>query len=387
MIAAFMQERRKIRVDLRKNRSKPPRENSWTRDFQGEEEGDYKAGERIRAKGDLSRKRTIIADVVSSGSDGDSTETIMPSIDLGDCLPGRVVRVHGLQNIVMTEDGQEYVCSVRRLLRSLAIDERSVVTTGDRVWFRPAANYEGAIEKVEPRYGLLTRKSWKREHILVSNVDQIVIVAALAEPFLKPHLVDRYLVAASMGQLRPVICFNKADLVDLADFQTILGMYAQLGIMALFTSAQTGQGIDTLREQLHGRQTVFSGQSGVGKTSLLNALEPGLALRVREVSEMTQKGRHTTTTAELIKLQVGGWVVDTPGIRQFDLWNVIPAELDGHFPEFRPFVTRCEYAGCTHLDQEGCGVRQAVDEGWVDSHRYYSYRGIHQAKDSQENDE
>jgi len=382
-----MHERRKIRVDLRKNRSKPPRENSWTRDFQTDEEGDYKAGERIRAKGDLSRKRTIVADVVSSGSDGDSNETIMPAIDLGDCLPGRVVRVHGLQNIVMTEDGQEYVCSVRRLLRSLAIDERSVVTTGDRVWFRPAPNYEGAIEKVEPRYGLLTRKSWKREHILVSNVDQIVIVAALAEPFLKPHLVDRYLVAASMGRLRPVVCFNKADLVDPADFQTILGMYAQLGITALFTSAETGQGIDTLREQLHDRQTVFSGQSGVGKTSLLNALEPGLALRVREVSEITQKGRHTTTTAELIKLQLGGWVVDTPGIRQFDLWNVIPAELDGHFPEFRPFVTRCEYPGCTHLDQEGCGVRQAVDEGWVDSQRYYSYRGIHQASDSPENEE
>lgn len=381
-----MHERRKIRVDLRKNRSKPPREKGWTRDFQNNQDNDYTAGERIRAKGDLSRKRTIVADVATRDATGDSQDTIMPAIDLGDCLPGRVVRVHGLQNIVMTEDGQEFICSVRRLLRSLSIDERSVVTTGDRVWIRPAANKEGTIEKVEPRYGLLTRQSWKREHVLVANVDQIVIVAALAEPFLKPHLVDRYLVAASMGKLQPIVCLNKADLVDSADFQTILGMYRQLGILALFTSAATGQGIEPLREQLHGRQTVFAGQSGVGKTSLLNALEPGLALRVREVSEMNQKGRHTTTTAELIKLNMGGWVVDTPGIRQFDLWNVIPAELDGHFREFRPFVTRCEYPGCAHLDEDGCGVRQAVTEGWVDSQRYYSYRGIYQDKDSQEND-
>ncbi|HQR42950.1 MAG TPA: ribosome small subunit-dependent GTPase A, partial [Gemmatales bacterium] len=313
-------------------------------------------------------------------------EIFMPSVDLTSCLPGRVVRVHGLQNVVMTEDGQEYVCTVRRLLRSLTIDERSVVTTGDRVWFRPVAS-EGTIEKVEPRYGLLTRKSWKREHVLVANVDQIVIVAALAEPFLKPHLIDRYLVAASMGKLKPIICFNKTDLVDPAVFQPILGMYAQLGYDALLTSTHTGRGIEELRHMLLNRQTVFSGQSGVGKTSLLNRIEPGLELRVREVSDMTQKGRHTTTTAELIRLSFGGWVVDTPGIRQFDLWDVISAELDGHFPEFRPFVAHCGFPGCSHLREENCAVRQALDEGWIDPQRYYSYRGIHETKDAPEIEE
>lgn len=381
-----MAEQRKVRVDLRKNRSKPPREKGWTRDYQQKDETDYSAGERIRAKGDLSRKRTIVTDETAPSADTATPEIFMPSVDLTSCLPGRVVRVHGLQNVVMTEDGQEYVCTVRRLLRSLTIDERSVVTTGDRVWFRPVAS-EGTIEKVEPRYGLLTRKSWKREHVLVANVDQIVIVAALAEPFLKPHLIDRYLVAASMGKLKPIICFNKTDLVDPAVFQPILGMYAQLGYDALLTSTHTGRGIEELRHMLLNRQTVFSGQSGVGKTSLLNRIEPGLELRVREVSDMTQKGRHTTTTAELIRLSFGGWVVDTPGIRQFDLWNVISAELDGHFPEFRPFVAHCGFPGCSHLREENCAVRQALDEGWIDPQRYYSYRGIHETKDAPEIEE
>jgi ribosome biogenesis GTPase len=369
--------RRKIRINLRKNRSKPPREKDWTRGYQAGESEDIHSTERVRAKGDLSRKRTIIADDTNPAGPEPAGETVMPAIDLSECLQGRVVRVHGQHNIVMTGDGVEYACAVRRLLRSLAIEERNVVTTGDRVWFRPAAEFEGLIEKVEPRYGLLTRRSWKREHVLVANVDQVVIVAALAEPFLKPHLVDRYLVSASMGSLRPIVCFNKADLVDPADFQQILGLYAQLGIRVILASIHSGQGIEALREQLHGRQSVFAGQSGVGKTSLLNAIEPGLRLRVREVSEMNQKGRHTTTTAELIKLSFGGWVVDTPGIRQFDLWNVIPAELDGHFPEFRPFVARCVFPGCSHLHEDNCAVRGAVHEGWIDPQRYYSYRGLY----------
>lgn len=379
-----MPEPRKIRVDLRKNRTKPPREKGWTRDYQQEDDQDYSAGERIRAKGDLSRKRTIMAEQPSLDPHAITPDILMPAVDLTSCLPGRVVRVHGLNNIVMTADGVEYVCTVRRLLRSLTIDERNVVTTGDKVWFLPAPNHEGTIEKVEPRYGLLTRKSWKREHILVANVDQIVIVAALAEPFFKPHLVDRYLVAASMGKLQPILCLNKADLVDPADFQAVLGMYAQLGISVILASATQGTGMEELRRQLHDRQTVFSGQSGVGKTSLLNALEPGLELKVREISEMNQKGKHTTTTAELIRLTFGGWVVDTPGIRQFDLWNVISAELDGHFPEFRPFVASCGYPGCSHLHEENCAVRQAVTEGWIDPQRYYSYRGIHEDKSAPE---
>jgi ribosome biogenesis GTPase len=153
-------------------------------------------------------------------------------------------------------------------------------------------------------------------------------------------------------------------------------MYSQLGIPVLFTSAATGLGVGRLREILRGRQTVFSGQSGVGKSSLLNAIQPELGLRVREVSDATQKGRHTTTTAELIKFDFGGWVVDTPGIRQFSLWDLLPEEIEGFFPEFRPFVTLCAFPDCTHTHEERCAVKRAVYRRQVSASRYTSYLGL-----------
>src|SRR5262249_15302274 len=292
--------------------------------------------ERVRAKGALSRKRTIIQDE-SAPAATDAAERPAAG-DISQCVRGRVLKVQGLFSIVQGEDGKTYRCAVRRLLKSLITDERNVVTTGDLVWFRPAAQDEGMIETVEPRHGVLTRSSRKREHVLVANVDQLVIVMSLVEPDLKPHLIDRYLAIAQKGDLAPILCLNKADLVEHANLQPLIGAYNQLDIPTLLTSAKTGEGVDRLRELLKGRATVFSGQSGVGKSSLLNAIQPGLSLRVREVSELNQKGRHTTTTAELIKLDFGGWVVDTPGVRQLQPWDTIPEEVEGFFPEFRPFV-------------------------------------------------
>jgi ribosome biogenesis GTPase len=300
----------------------------------------------------------------------------MPAVDPGECRPGRVLRVHGLASVVETEDGRQYRCAVRRLLRTLAIDGRNVVATGDRVWIRPAPNDEGMIERVEPRHGLLTRASRGREHVLVANVDQVVIVMALVEPDLKQHLIDRYLASAAQGSIAPLICLNKADLVRPEPFQSLVGLYSQLGIPAALTSAVSGQGIDWLRRRLRGRQTVFAGQSGVGKSSLLNAVQPELALRVREVSEATQKGRHTTTTAELIKLDFGGWVVDTPGIRQFALWDIIAEEVEGFFPEMRPLVPLCAFPDCTHTHEERCAVKRAVERRQLSAARYTSYLGL-----------
>jgi ribosome biogenesis GTPase len=278
--------------------------------------------------------------------------------------------------VVEADDGRQFRCAVRRLLRTLTTDERNIVTTGDRVWFRPALNDEGLIERVEPRHGLLTRASRGREHVLVANVDQVVIVMALVEPDLKPHLIDRYLASAEQGGITPVLCLNKADLVEAAPVQPLVGLYSQLGVTTLLTSATTGQGIDRLRERLQGRQTVFSGQSGVGKSSLLNAVQPGLGLYVREVSETTQKGRHATTTAQLLKLDFGGWVVDTPGIRQFRLWDIIPEEVEGFFPEFRPFVPLCAYPDCTHTHEDRCAIKKAVVRRQISEHRYTSYLGM-----------
>ncbi len=300
----------------------------------------------------------------------------MPTVDAATHLLGRVLRVHGLHSVVETADGRQYRCVVRRLLKSLATDERNVVTTGDRVWIRLSQHDEGFIERVEPRHGLLTRASRKREHVLVANVDQVVFVMALVEPELKPHLIDRYLASAEQGNIAPVLCLNKVDLVDAVAYQPLVGFYSQLGIPTYLTSAATGQGIDRLRARLRDRQTVFSGQSGVGKSSLLNAVQPGLGLHVSEVSEVNQKGRHTTTTAQLLKLEFGGWVVDTPGIRQFELWDIIPEEVEGFFPEFRPYVALCAFPDCTHTHEERCAIKDAVLRRQISERRYTSYLGM-----------
>jgi ribosome biogenesis GTPase len=368
-----MAKKKKVRVDLRKNRSKPPRQRDWTRSFQEAGDSTAPAQERVRAKGELSRKRTIIQD--EGGATG-REPAAMPAVDVSACRPGRVLRVHGLASVVELEGGEQLRCSVRRVLRTLATDERNIVATGDRVWVLPAPGGEGVIERVEPRHGLLTRASRGREHVLVANVDQVVIVMSLVEPELKPHLIDRYLASATQGGIAPVICLNKADLVEHAACQPVIGLYSQLGIPTLLTSASTGLGIERLRRLLRDRETVFAGQSGVGKSSLLNALEPGLGLRVREVSEATQKGRHTTTTAELLRLDIGGWVVDTPGIRQFQLWDILPEEVEGFFPEFRPFVPHCAYPDCTHTHEDRCAIQDAVARRLISQTRYRSYLGL-----------
>jgi ribosome biogenesis GTPase len=374
-----MNKKRKIRVDLRKNRYKPPREHGWTREYHrhGFEDDATVSHERVRAKGDLSRKRTIISEAASVTPSGDKNLLPdMPVVDIDACLTGRVLRVQGLHSLVATADGRLFRCAVRRLLRNLVIDERNIIATGDQVWIRPAGKEEGVIERVEPRHGLLTRASRGKEQLIVVNVDQLVIVASLAEPDLKPHLIDRYLVSAEKGHIQPIICLNKADLVDPADYQWLVGMYCQLGIPVLLTSVEENQGIDRFRELLRGKQTVFAGQSGVGKSSLLNAIQPGLDLKVAEVSTVNQKGKHTTTTAELLPLEFGGWVVDTPGVRQFALWDLIPDQIEGYFPEFRPYVPQCRYPDCTHMQEDHCAILSAVRRRRIPYQRYDSYRGL-----------
>jgi len=365
-------KKKKVRVAFNKNRQKRTRANDMTR---GYSEADPSASEqasteRVRAKGELSRHRTVMHEVLQ-GPDG-LDEAPRLAVDLSACLTGRVVRVHGLVSVVQAEDGREVRCNVRRILKTIAIDGRNVVAVGDRVWFRPVNN-EGMIENVEPRSGTITRGYRRREHVIVSNVDRLLIVSALAEPGLKLPLIDRYLISAEKGGVRPVIVLNKADLVDIAPYQWVIGLYTQLGYETIATSAADGRGLDRLREILSLGATAFSGQSGVGKSSLLNAIQPGLNLRVREVSDWTAKGKHTTTTAELIRLGSGGYVVDTPGLRQFELWDVEPGEIEAHFVEFRPYIPKCKFPDCSHIHESECAVRDAVHWGQIHSGRYESY--------------
>jgi ribosome biogenesis GTPase len=383
-----LSKKKKVRVALNKNRQKRTRANDLTRayDSADQQPRETALSERVRAKGDLSRHRTIVTDVDQDAPgkpvDESSDAAARRTVDTTTCLAGRVVRIHGLLSFVQTDDGRTFPCHVRRLLKSLAIEGRSVITVGDRVWFRPAgaSGGEGLIEKVEARQGVITRGYRHRQHIIAANVDTVIIVSAFAEPGLKLSLIDRYLVAAEMGGVRPVIAFNKADLVDVSLFQWVLGLYSQLGYETIVTSAADGRGLDRLRSLLAQGVTAISGQSGVGKSSLLNVIEPGLNLKVREVSDWTQKGKHTTTTAELIRMQAGGYVVDTPGLRQFELWGVVAGELEGYFIEFRPYISRCRFPDCSHTHETRCAVKHAVYSGQIHAGRYESYVKLHEQK-------
>ena len=360
----------KIRIEFRKNHQGRKRTTDVTREFEQDSLDDLASRERVSGKGELTRHRTIIGQHAGAHADGLSVEL---QLDDPSVLCGRVLRVHGLECVVRCDDGTEYRCAVRRLLKSLSTDQRHVVTAGDVVFFRPEGTNQGIIQAVQERHGVLCRTSKGRRHIIVSNIDIVLIIASAGEPDLKPHLIDRFLVTAEQASLEPVIVINKVDLVDPAELQPVIGVYAQMGYRTMMLSAKRGWGVDSLRSVIRGRQSVVAGQSGVGKSSLLNAIQDGLALRVQTVSQENMKGRHTTTTAELLPLVEGGYLVDTPGIRQLELWDVSPAEVSGLFRDIRPYVSQCRFPDCTHIHEVGCAVLDAVADGRIDPRRYNSY--------------
>jgi len=367
-----MAKKKKLRASFRKNRTSRARTSDWTRKFQADatSSDESLAGERVSGKGELSRHRTVHG--VESAGDDDSFQVLL-DVDEASSLAGRVLAVHGLTSTVEGADGKHYRCAVRRLLKTLSTDQRHVVAAGDRVRFHLSQADEGVIDRIEPRHGILSRTSRGRQHVIVANVDQLVIVGSAAEPYLKPNLIDRFLIAAEKSGIRPLICINKADLIDPAELQPIIGVYSQMGYEVLLTSVRNSLGVERLRHRLRGRQSVITGQSGVGKSSLLNAIEPGLGLRVGIVSAESQKGRHTTTTARVLPLAAGGYVVDTPGLRQFQLWDIAPEEMAACYRDIRPLVSRCRFPDCTHTHEEACAVKDAVADGWIDARRYESF--------------
>ena len=374
---------KKIRVDFRKNRLAKTREGDLTKRYEtASDDGplDELSGERLSGRGSITRRRTVVGEELptenASGERGDFS--VLPELSR-ETLFGRVRAVYGLYSTVEALDGRIFTCVTRRILKTLATDQRQVVVTGDRVRFRDACNperSEGIIERVEPRVGSLSRTSRLRKHIIVTNVDQALIVASAAEPNLKPNLIDRLLVTCERSGIRPIICVNKIDLVDPASLMPLLGVYAQMGYTTVPVSVRSGFGIDRLRRLLRGKESVAVGQSGVGKSSILNAVDSALSLRIGQISDETQKGKHTTTTAELLALSFGGWAVDTPGIRQFALWDIISEEVIGFYRDLRPFENLCRYPDCTHTHEEQCAVKDAVADGRLDARRYESYLSL-----------
>ncbi len=377
--------KRKIRADFRKNRNVRQRDGDLTRTYDPETSGDLDEprGERISGKGELTRRRTVIG---TDSEEDTSGFAVVPEVDAATSRSGRVLAVHGLLSIVQADDGTYFRCATRRLLKTLSTDQRHVVSAGDQVLFRlanpkvpgaitlDATLPEGIIKRIEQRQSVLSRTVRGKQHVIVTNVDQMVIVSSAAEPRIKPALIDRFLVSAEREKLRPIVCINKIDLVEAADLQPLVGVFSRMGYIVLLVSAQTGLGIAQLRRKMRGHSSVVVGQSGVGKSSLLNAVEPGLALRVAKVSEETQKGKHTTTSARLLPLAGGaGYVVDTPGVRQFQLWDVIAAEVGGYFRDLRPFINHCRFPNCNHRHEANCAVKDAVADGWLDARRYESY--------------
>ena len=388
---------KQVRANFRKRQNTRVRKTDFTREFEvdAEQLGDQRTDERVSGKGHLTRKRTIAGSDAESEASGFQVDL---EVDGPDCFKGRVLRVHGLNSFVGDAKGNVWTCTVRGVLKSLATELQHVVVAGDYVTARKGEGGESnqaVIVRVEPRRNQISRTSRKKHQIIVSNVDLALIVASACEPNLKPNLIDRFLVTAEQANITPVILINKVDLCDAADLQPALGVWCQMGYRGILTSTKTGRGIQELRRLVHGRDCVVTGQSGVGKSSILNAIEPGLGLRVSDVSTENQKGRHTTTTAQLIPLSVTprneedepsdddpsspyrkGHLIDTPGIRQMQLWDVIPEEVDGLFRDIRPFINDCRFPDCSHTHEDDCAIKWAVADGKIDARRYESYCAI-----------
>ena len=288
--------------------------------------------------------------------------------------PGHIAAVYADRCLVWSA-GREVVCSLRgRLKESL----RPVV--GDRVRWALNADGSGAVSAVEPRRNELTRALADRKRanrpaepqVLAANVDRVVVVASVRRPPLRPGLLDRFLAAARRAGIPPAICIAKMDLAAAGELAAVEEMYIPLGIPVVGTDIHRPETVAPLADLLRDATSVLVGHSGVGKTSLLNLLT-GREMAVREVGFHKDRGRHTTSTARLIPLRAGGFAIDSPGIREFGLHGVAPAELAGLFPDFAPELGRCRFADCQHAGEPGCAVREAAEAGRIHPARYASY--------------
>lgn len=362
----------KVRIEFRKKHQSQARNADLTNDYASKQDDiDTVASQRVSGKGEQTRHRTVKGNLIER-----EQQDAFGQVDLDvqqSTLGGLVLRVHGLESIVRVSDGRIFRCAVRRVLKNLATDQRHVLVAGDEVKLLPEGAEQAWIVRIEPRRSTLSRTSKQRRHVIVANVDQLLVVTSAAQPSIKPNLLDRVLATAEQNQLDACICINKCDLIDVAALQPLIGTYAQMGYRVLMVSASKGWGMERLRDITRNRNSVVIGQSGVGKSSILNAIDKDLKQRVQAVSAENQKGKHTTTTAEVFPLSYGGSMIDTPGVRQFQLWDIVTSEMSGLFRDIRPFASNCRYPNCTHIHENLCAVKDAVADGRLDSRRYDSY--------------
>lgn len=309
-------------------------------------------------------------------------------------LEGRVIKtISGFHTVAI--DGREPVVAQIAGRLKQEWQSTSLVAAGDWVTIALNADGSGTVEAVASRKSVLSRSrpapanrktAADQEQVLVANLDQVIFVFAVTNPSSNLRKLDRFLVVAEMNNLSAIICLNKIDLDKKGKVAAQFQMYADIGYPVLHTSIKTGEGIAALKELLHDKISVLAGSSGVGKSSLLNAVQPGLGLKVNQVSKATGKGLHTTRFAELFPLDEGGYVADTPGIRGLALFDLEPSELDAYFREIGPLVDQCQFSDCSHRHEPGCAVKAALQDGRIHPDRYESYlrlREEHEALDEE----
>lgn len=295
---------------------------------------------------------------------------------------GTVVKNTGSSYIVRTDDGDLIPCRIKGNFRIKGIRTTNPVATGDNVVVSKAADDADYITEILPRRNYIIRRASnlsKESHILASNLDLAVLVVSLREPSTPTTFIDRFLATAEAYSVPAVLVINKKDMWDEEDSQiaeALKILYTQIGYKVFFTSASTGGGIDSLREFLQGKVSLFAGNSGVGKSSLINALIPGADLKTGKISDIHHTGTHTTTFSEMLPLPGGGALIDIPGVRGFGTIDFEPAEVSHYFPEIFRKSAECRYGDCKHIGEPGCAVVPAVENHEISQSRYASYLSI-----------
>jgi ribosome biogenesis GTPase len=291
-------------------------------------------------------------------------------------MEGRVLRTTGLQCLVLAQ-GDTWLCQLRGRLKFGQQRTNAPLVAGDLVQIAQTEAGKGVVEQVHPRGSKISRVasgSKPFEQVLVANIDRFIVIVAVKNPKVRPGFIDRALIVAMKNGIHPVLCFNKMDLGLSYSVEGIAQLYKTLGYQVIFTSTQTDDGLDELKDVLSGRVSALVGQSGVGKSSLINCIDPSLKLKTQTMMQKHDRGRHTTTVVQLHMLMAGGFVADTPGLKELEPWGMELGDLDQFFKEMQPFSEECRFRNCRHLDEPGCAVLTAVDEGIITAVRFGSYQ-------------